>query len=107
MSAQTRECKSQKFDHVYKWENTNQLLKEGFDGIKTGITPSAGPCLAASIQKDNYNVVVIVLSCCSPESRWLEVPKLVTWGIKKIQRIMQSTIKRKLKNKIMKSITYI
>jgi D-alanyl-D-alanine carboxypeptidase len=47
---QNRECRSQKFPgHVYKWENTNNLLKEGFDGIKTGITPTAGPCLAASI----------------------------------------------------------
>jgi D-alanyl-D-alanine carboxypeptidase len=32
----------------YKWENTNKLLDiQGFDGIKTGITPTAGPCLAA------------------------------------------------------------
>ena len=30
------------------WENTNKMLKEGWNGIKTGITPNAGPCLAAS-----------------------------------------------------------
>jgi D-alanyl-D-alanine carboxypeptidase (penicillin-binding protein 5/6) len=30
------------------WNNTNKLLKlDGFVGIKTGITPSAGPCLAS------------------------------------------------------------
>lgn len=34
--------------HVYKWENTNALLKEGYTGLKTGITPTAGPCLAAT-----------------------------------------------------------
>jgi D-alanyl-D-alanine carboxypeptidase len=88
VNEQTREVKSLKHQgHVYKWENTNILLKEGFDGIKTGITPTAGPCLAASITKDGYRVVVVVLSCCSMDSRWLEVPKLVTWGIKKIKKI--------------------
>ena len=30
------------------WTNTNRLLSEGFDGIKTGITDTAGPCLAFS-----------------------------------------------------------
>lgn len=30
------------------WENTNKLLGiEGFLGVKTGITPSAGPCLTS------------------------------------------------------------
>ena len=52
--------------HEYKWENTNNLLKENRDncvytGVKTGITPTAGPCLAASCKKDDYHVVVIVL----------------------------------------------
>ena len=27
------------------------MLKEGWSGIKTGITPNAGPCLAASVDK--------------------------------------------------------
>lgn len=31
------------------WENTNKLLRrEGFVGIKTGITITAGPCLASA-----------------------------------------------------------
>lgn len=39
-------------DHnLLKWENTNKMLKEGWSGIKTGITPNAGPCLAASVLK--------------------------------------------------------
>ena len=87
-------CPSTQFpDHVYNWENTNQLLKEGYSGIKTGITGSAGPCLSASIRKDNYNVVVVVLSCCSMDSRWFEVPKLVNWGIKKIMKVQSSTLR--------------
>lgn len=35
---------------TYRWENTQKLLGEpGVSGIKTGITQSAGPCLATSI----------------------------------------------------------
>ena len=41
----TKEGKKRK----YKWENTNKLLGvEGFNGVKTGITDAAGPCLTAS-----------------------------------------------------------
>jgi hypothetical protein len=36
---------------------------------------------------DGYNIVVVLLSCCSMESRWYEAPKIVLWGIKKIDRI--------------------
>lgn len=34
-----------------EWENTNRVLKEGWSGVKTGITPNAGPCLAASVER--------------------------------------------------------
>jgi D-alanyl-D-alanine carboxypeptidase len=30
------------------------MLGEGWSGIKTGITPNAGPCLAASFHKVIY-----------------------------------------------------
>ena len=33
-----------------KWENTNKLLKRGFQGIKTGNTAEAGPCLASVLK---------------------------------------------------------
>jgi len=36
-----------------QWENTNFLLQyAGYNGLKTGITEAAGPCLSASYQKD-------------------------------------------------------
>lgn len=28
---------------TFKWKNSNKLLKKGFNGIKTGVTPAAGP----------------------------------------------------------------
>jgi D-alanyl-D-alanine carboxypeptidase len=37
------------------WENTNKLLERPeCEGIKTGITQSAGPCLACYFKKDEH-----------------------------------------------------
>ncbi len=43
-------------ERTLTWRNTNKLLKNGFEGIKTGITDTAGPCLAACIhlKKNNH-----------------------------------------------------
>ena len=36
-------------DAQYEWENTNFMLeKNGYDGVKTGVTDTAGPCLSTS-----------------------------------------------------------
>ena len=38
------------FSHFkeYSWNNTNKLLSvDGFIGVKTGVTPAAGPCLSS------------------------------------------------------------
>lgn len=45
------------------WENTNKLLSiEGFVGVKTGITPSAGPCLTSlfEISSSEYFIITIL-----------------------------------------------
>ena len=95
--------------HIYKWQNTNFLLKRdpSCTGIKTGITWAAGPCLAASLRKDNYHVCIVVLSCCSMDSRWYEVPKLCHWGVKKLLKIKASALKPKVKRRIIKNFIYI
>ena len=38
----------------YKWENTNKLLNKHFISAKTGITPSAGPCLVSHFKCGPY-----------------------------------------------------
>ena len=74
-------------DRGYKelyWENTNKLLDQGFEGVKTGITPNAGPCLSAYYKLDkgdyidNY-VVIVVLSCDDVEDRFNDVKKIASW----------------------------
>lgn len=61
------------------WENTNRLLDDGFEGIKTGITDTAGPCLSACYK----DLIIIVLNSKSMNERWIEVKKLVRWIIRK------------------------
>ena len=33
----------------------------GYNGIKTGITPAAGPCLATSYQVKDIHLIIILL----------------------------------------------
>ena len=54
--AQTRVFNVDRFSKT--WENTNRLLDDGFEGLKTGITDTAGPCLAATYK----GLIIIVLS---------------------------------------------
>ena len=62
------------------WENTNKLLYKGFCGVKTGFTPSAGPCLACCYEKDGKKIVVILLRAKTMNSRWTEALRLVKWA---------------------------
>lgn len=44
------------------WDNTNKLLRRnGFLGVKTGVTVTAGPCLASCYQKCGKTFIVVLL----------------------------------------------
>ena len=44
------------------WENTNKLLRrKGFIGIKTGVTVTAGPCLATCYELGDKIYTIIIL----------------------------------------------
>jgi D-alanyl-D-alanine carboxypeptidase (penicillin-binding protein 5/6) len=44
------------------WYNTNKLLNlDGFIGVKTGATPSAGPCLSSVYRMGISEYIVIVV----------------------------------------------
>jgi len=61
---------------IFRWTNTNKLLTKGFQGLKTGITTVAGPCLASSYKDSEANIIIILLSCKTPDLRWTETMKL-------------------------------
>lgn len=79
----------------YNWENTNRLLWRGnYDGLKTGITPTAGPCLTASfyweITSEKY--IIVILNSKSMDHRWNEVNKLRAWTIARMRKIKRSSL---------------
>ena len=69
---------------VMCWQNTNKLLWKGFDGLKTGITDSAGPCLSSVLNKDGKTIICIVLGCRTIEHRFTDSLKLADYGIYKL-----------------------
>ena len=61
------------------WENTNKLLRlDGFVGVKTGVTPAAGPCLSSMFQfSPEESFVVIILKTTSCENRFRQTLNLL------------------------------
>lgn len=62
--------------------NTNKLLwmLEDADGVKTGTTGQAGPCLVSSATRDNQKLICVVLD---DRSRWYDSMKLLQYGFSK------------------------
>jgi len=55
--------------------------------VKTGITTTAGPCLATSISRDGYDLMVVLLCCKSQDARWIETNKLTNWSIARMNKM--------------------
>jgi len=69
-----------------KWQNTNKLLNEGWDGVKTGVTQSAGPCMSACCRiSDRLSLVITTLNSDSTEMRWSDVVQLASWAVSSLK----------------------
>ena len=80
-----------------KWANTNKLLREeGFDGIKTGITDYAGPCLSSSYRKVDVNlnihIIAVILNSKSVDIRWQDTKILCEWALKRFYDIKDANL---------------
>ena len=65
-----------------KWVNTNKLLDDGWDGVKTGVTQSAGPCMSACCRvSDSCSLIITTLNSKTTEVRWTDVLTLANWAI--------------------------
>ena len=62
------------------WENTNKLLPNGWQGVKTGVTTAAGPCFDGFVEVEGTRYIVVILGCTSMEARWNECKKLASWA---------------------------
>jgi D-alanyl-D-alanine carboxypeptidase len=77
-------------------------LGKGFNGLKTGVTPAAGPCLAASFEKDSLHLVVVVMNTKTMDNRWVEVPKLTLWAINRLNKLCEYFAENQLPNGTLK-----
>ena len=67
------------------WENTNKLLSHGYEGIKTGTTPTAGYCLASSLRRSEmHHLICILLNASATDARFSESRKLIEFGFRKL-----------------------
>lgn len=64
------------------WKNTNKLLAMGFNGVKTGITDNAGPCLSASFEKFEFKYIFVILKTKSKDHRFTDATKMAKWILK-------------------------
>jgi len=72
----------------YKWCNTHLMLgQRGINGVKTGITPNAGPCLCTSIWNEDFEIIVVVLGTKNTDIRWPETWKLANWAMTRMKTI--------------------
>ena len=67
------------------WENTNKLLRrEGFVGVKTGITVTAGPCLVSAYEFRDKTYITAVLRSTKVSRRFKDSRKIVHWVLCKL-----------------------
>lgn len=68
-------------EHAQSLKNTNKLLwmLEEADGVKTGTTKEAGPCLVSSATKNNQRLIAVTLH---DTNRWTDSQALLEWGFK-------------------------
>lgn len=66
-------------NHEQNLQNTNKLLwmLAEADGVKTGTTNEAGPCLVASATRQNQRLIAVILH---DKARWQNSQKLLQWG---------------------------
>jgi D-alanyl-D-alanine carboxypeptidase len=82
MGKATHKCEVYNYDlqkRYFWWENTNKLLSQYFTASKTGITPSAGPCLISVFKFGPYESRGCLIDSKNPEIRWKEMATILLW----------------------------
>ncbi|KAL4441658.1 hypothetical protein ABPG74_021590 [Tetrahymena malaccensis] len=72
---------------IASWENTNKCLlrySTVCDGVKTGVTCTAGPCLTTSWRIKDKHFIITILKCDSLELRYSESQRVFAWICEKL-----------------------
>lgn len=69
--------------------NTNELLDylQGVNGVKTGFTNNAGRCLVTSVNRNNFEIITVVLGADTKKIRTSDSIKLIEYAYKNYKHI--------------------
>ena len=69
-------------DGTFGLANTNKLVRfyKGCTGLKTGFTAAAGYCLSASAQRDNLELIAVVMGSETSQSRFAACKQMLDYG---------------------------
>ena len=69
-------------DGTFGLSNTNKLVRfyPGATGLKTGFTSGAGYCLSASAQREDMELVAVVMGCATSQERFNACKMLLDYG---------------------------
>lgn len=88
-------CESQSVEGYRRkltWRNTNELLgTEGYIGVKTGTTDSAGACLVSCSVRNGRNLIVVTLGSSGSAARYADSRNLHRWGWTKLNAAASDT----------------
>lgn len=78
--------------------NTNELLGylQGVNGVKTGFTNNAGRCLVTSVNRDELEIITVVLGADTKKIRTADSVKLIEYAYKNYRHInIENIVKEK------------
>ena len=79
------------------WENTNKLLRRhNFIGAKTGVTVTAGPCLATCYKSGDKIFIIILLRTNKLSRRFKETRWILGMALNKLDRLRYGQEVRKI-----------
>lgn len=80
-------------DGEFALNNRNKLIRfyEGANGLKTGFTAKAGHCLAATAQRNDMQLIAVVLGEPDSNTRFAETRKLLDYGFANFEASLINT----------------
>ena len=69
-------------DGAFGLSNTNKLVRfyQGATGLKTGFTSGAGYCLSATAQREDMELIAVVMGCETSKERFAACKSMLDYG---------------------------
>lgn len=85
----TKSCAISINNNITEIANTNELLGvlTGVNGVKTGFTNNAGRCLVTSVNRNNMNIITVVLGADTKKIRTSDSIKLIEYAYKNYKEV--------------------